>query len=218
MNRNRKVREMDCGIYTITSPSGGQYVGSALSFERRWRDHRSDLRCGKHHNEPLQKAFIKYGESGLVFTKLLCCAPQDLLMYEQMAIDTLDPKYNICRIAGSPLGVKHSPETNAKNSARQKGRPGYNKGKTYSEETRKNMSLARRGIPIGPLPEAHRANISAKRGTSGFRGVSFDRRLGRWKAQITVNGKSKHVGNFDTPELAQAAWRLAYAAQSAPTT
>lgn len=39
-----------------------------------------------------------------------------------------------------------------------------------------------------------------KNNTSGYKGVSVARK--RWKAQIYFNGKLKHLGNFDTPELA----------------
>lgn len=39
---------------------------------------------------------------------------------------------------------------------------------------------------------------------SGFLGVCANR--GRWQAEIQVNGKKKHIGYFDTPELAHAAY------------
>ena len=55
------------GIYTITSPSGNQYVGSASSFGSRWGRHLSDLRKGIHHSAQLQRAFNKYGETDQVF-------------------------------------------------------------------------------------------------------------------------------------------------------
>lgn len=42
--------------------------------------------------------------------------------------------------------------------------------------------------------------------TSGMRGVSLDKRTGRWKAQISINGKNVTLGHFDLPEAA----RLAY--------
>lgn len=40
--------------------------------------------------------------------------------------------------------------------------------------------------------------------TSGFLGVSLKR--GRWRAGIRVNGKSMHIGTFDTKEQAHAAY------------
>lgn len=39
-----------------------------------------------------------------------------------------------------------------------------------------------------------------------FRGVYFEKRGGRWRAQITVAGKSRYLGTFATPELAALAY------------
>lgn len=43
-------------------------------------------------------------------------------------------------------------------------------------------------------------------GRSGFLGVSWASREGRWRATITVAGKQKSLGFFDTPEQAHAAY------------
>lgn len=45
-----------------------------------------------------------------------------------------------------------------------------------------------------------------KTNTSGYKGVSFFRRTGRWKACISANGKREFLGYFDTAELASAAY------------
>lgn len=50
------------GVYAFTSPSGGQYVGSAVNLARRRSQHLWALRRGRHRNPALQKAFNKYGE------------------------------------------------------------------------------------------------------------------------------------------------------------
>jgi hypothetical protein len=42
-----------------------------------------------------------------------------------------------------------------------------------------------------------------KRNRSGYRGVSYDKRAGKWRAQIHPPGQSKrHLGYFETPEQA----------------
>jgi hypothetical protein len=49
-------------------------------------------------------------------------------------------------------------------------------------------------------------NIGRRRdNTSGFRGVSLTK-TGRWMAQIQSKGVKKHLGYFDTPEAAHAAY------------
>jgi hypothetical protein len=42
--------------------------------------------------------------------------------------------------------------------------------------------------------------------TSGFKGVHLHRRSGKWKAQISVGGRRRHLGLFLTPEDAHAAY------------
>lgn len=42
--------------------------------------------------------------------------------------------------------------------------------------------------------------------TTGFKGVSKFKGRNKWFARITVNGKYNHLGSFDTPEDAHAAY------------
>lgn len=42
--------------------------------------------------------------------------------------------------------------------------------------------------------------------TSGFKGVNWHRKTGKWQARITVNGKRKNLGYFDSPEMAHATY------------
>lgn len=100
---------MNTGIYTITSPSGGQYVGSALHLRNRKAMHFHTLREKKHVNRILQNAFNKY-DGELLFETLLICEKRDLLLYEQRAMDVLKPRYNIVPRAGSSAGYKFTPE------------------------------------------------------------------------------------------------------------
>ncbi len=45
--------------------------------------------------------------------------------------------------------------------------------------------------------------------TSGYKGVSFDRRRGRWKGQIRVDWRNLWLGYFDTKEQAAIAYNAA---------
>jgi hypothetical protein len=44
--------------------------------------------------------------------------------------------------------------------------------------------------------------------TSGFKGVSWCKRAGKWRAHIKINGKSRTLGRFATPERAFIAYML----------
>lgn len=48
-----------------------------------------------------------------------------------------------------------------------------------------------------------------KHNTSGYRGVSFNKRSGKWHAQIKLFGKQTYLGRFDTPEEAAATYNEA---------
>lgn len=133
---------MNCGVYTITAPSGKQYVGSTVNFTKRWREHISQLRRGRHHSIALQRAWAKYGEA-IVFKTLLICSPENLLFYEQRAIDCLSPKYNRCPKAGSRLGVRHTVESKNKLSA-------AHRGKHHSREWVERQAAAIRGKKRSP--------------------------------------------------------------------
>jgi hypothetical protein len=42
--------------------------------------------------------------------------------------------------------------------------------------------------------------------TSGFKGVCWNRKSRKWQAGIRINGRSMHLGLFETPELAYEAY------------
>jgi AP2 domain len=42
--------------------------------------------------------------------------------------------------------------------------------------------------------------------TSGFKGVSWHKWRGKWRASISKKNKHSHIGFFDTPEAAHAAY------------
>jgi hypothetical protein len=67
---------------------------------------------------------------------------------------------------------------------------------------------------IGNLRIATRAQNAANRrpragGTSQFKGVSWDKDRGEWRARIKVDGRWRHLGRFTNPEDAARAYDLA---------
>lgn len=56
------------GTYIIKNlATGMMYVGSAKSFDKRWKTHLKALRLSKHVNLHLQRSFDKHGEQAFVF-------------------------------------------------------------------------------------------------------------------------------------------------------
>lgn len=54
----------------------------------------------------------------------------------------------------------------------------------------------------------NRENMRAARvdNASGYLGVHFHKQAKKWRARIQVSGKSRHIGLYDTPEEAHAAY------------
>lgn len=145
---------MNAGVYQIRNTiNDKRYIGSAVSLHTRLGTHKRELFKGKHINAKLQRAWAKSGAENFVFEKIIICSKEDLLMYEQIAIDGYDAVkngYNISPVAGNTTGVKRtedakrrisiartgskaSDETRAKLSAASSGRK-------HSEETKAQMS------------------------------------------------------------------------------
>lgn len=166
------TQEIISGIYKITTPSGKFYIGSSINIFKRWREHKWQLKTNRHHSPLLQKVWDKYKDK-LKFEVILICIPEHLLLYEQIAIDSLKPEYNICKIAGSTLGRKLTTEHKAKISAyssKKKLSPEHiaalvasRKGKKSSVETREKIRQAKLGTKVSEEVKLKLREASAKR-------------------------------------------------------
>lgn len=79
-----------------------------------------------------------------------------------------------------------------------------------------HINRVRHDNRICNLREASRSengqNVSlSSSNSSGYRGVSRCNKYNCWRAQIKLNGKPKHLGYFETPQLASAAYCAAAA-------
>lgn len=102
-------------IYQIRNTlTDAVYIGSTLHLSHRWWTHQRQLRDNRHHSRYLQRAWNKYGESVFEFATVEEAEGREaLLVREQHHLDqrkTLPRRltYNVCWVAGSPLGVKRT--------------------------------------------------------------------------------------------------------------
>lgn len=152
----------ESGIYEIVNlVNGKRYVGSAVDVPQRWREHRTMLKCTRHHSRHLQASWNKHGGNVFEFRLILRCAADRLIVEEQAEFDRRKPEYNICPTAGSTLGRPHGPETKAKIAASKIGL----KMPPRSDEHRRKLSESQKGRVISP---EHMAALQAARRAKVF--------------------------------------------------
>lgn len=214
---NRIIPEFDNnipGIYTITCTANGRvYVGSAIEIHNRFRKHIRTLNEGTHHNIHLMRAWEKYGKEAFKFELVESVSDVSLLRErEQWWIDHLDVAnsgFNICPLAESSLGTKHTEESrqNMINGARGRRRPVLTeehrrkisearKGQRLTEETKRKVSETKRGKKSGPLSEEHRRKLSEAR-----RGKKFDE---EWRKNIAESQRGKILSEEHKRKIADA--------------
>ncbi|BAM29094.1 hypothetical protein G176_gp22 [Xanthomonas phage CP1] len=178
------------GIYSITSPSGKRYVGSAVNIRKRWKEHRYSLKRGNHHCKALQRAYHKYA-GNLGWSVVVLCHKDELIREEQYHIDLagIATLYNSSPTAGSQLGMVRSEESRRKMQIAQMG-------KKLSEETKRKIGEDSRRRLMGK---------KQSRNTSGYVGISLQKSSGNWLAQIRISRKLVHLGSYPTAELANQA-------------
>lgn len=132
------------------------YIGSTTNYCRRKKRHFEDLKRGNHHSIKLQRAVNKYKIDVFRMYELEIfefISKPHLLEREQHYIDVLNPKYNMCKIAGNQLGSIRSKAFKQKCSERMRGKTAWNKGlilPKHSKETieKRAKSLTGRLVSI----------------------------------------------------------------------
>ena len=167
------------GIYAITHiESGKQYIGSSLNIERRFRQHRYDLKNKTHQNRKVQNAWNKYGQDAFRFHILDYVEDEnELLTWEQQWVDSISPFYNIRKKVDTNRGRKGHIPWNKGLKIPYKSRPPRTKewkeqhaltmtGRHVSSTTKDKMSASHKGKPSAlkgrPWSEARRQAQFAK--------------------------------------------------------
>lgn len=137
---------MKSGIYKITNIKNGKfYVGSAKNIERRWWEHKNDLKKNKHINHKLQHAWNFYGESGFEFLILENVSESELFQREQFYLDMFKPYirdigYNITPYANGGDNFTYNPnKTKILENMTAANNVGHMHGKKHSDEAKEKQ-------------------------------------------------------------------------------
>ncbi len=135
------------GIYRIINQTTGKsYVGQSVNIRKRKIQHFSNLKCGKHENDYLQKSFNKYGREAFDFevledTKNLT---QDTInnreQYWIKYYKSFNEGYNLTKGGDGTQGRIFSQEERRKRSIKMTGKGNHFYGKKHSLITRKKIS------------------------------------------------------------------------------
>ena len=126
------------GVYQIRNLNNGKIlVGSSVRLHKRWIEHRSRLNLGVHANPHLQASWKKYGEQTFTFEILITCHPSMCAWYEQQFLDQWKPEYNMMpATCGTSLGHKRSEETKRRISKAKRGVPNRSGGNSVENHRR----------------------------------------------------------------------------------
>lgn len=131
------------GIYKITSPSGGVYIGQSWDIKRRWNSYAN---ANGYRNQPhLAASFSKYGLHDHSFEVLVAfpddCLQEDLDSCEDFYIELYKAAgCNMLNCNGGGRRGKQSEETVRKRIEKTRGQK-------RTAEQRENMSRAMMGRP-----------------------------------------------------------------------
>ena len=109
-------------------------------IQKRWTQHRSDLKNKHHHSLHFQRAWDKYGESAFLFEIIKEVLEQELLTEEQKLLDKLRPwrakiGYNFSRFASGGDNLSNHP--NRVEINKRKSETNKRKATLLTEEERK---------------------------------------------------------------------------------
>jgi group I intron endonuclease len=146
------------------------YIGKALNFSRRKREHLTHLNNNRHHNAYLQNAWNKYKKDAFIFEILFeRIQIQNLNQLEVKTINQAIEKklaYNLAPggQGGATLLCKTSEERSritAKSKAHKEKLRLAHLGKKHSQETCRKISKANKGQKRKPLIQEHKDKIRA---------------------------------------------------------
>jgi group I intron endonuclease len=160
------------GIYMWTNKiTGDIYIGQSVDLANRLKRYYNENYLEKNKSFLISRALIKYSHSCFSLTILEYCDKSELNEREQYYLDSLEPDYNILKVAGSLLGYTFTEDAKAKISKALKGinRSDETKdlirekalARKHSEDTKLKMSMSSpRGNPV---------NVYEKCDSSGFK-------------------------------------------------
>lgn len=176
------------GVYRwVNIINNKSYVGSSVKIDRRiicYFSFNNIKRIVSKERSMIYSGIIKYGYSKFKLDILEYCPKEILLEREQFYIDILKPEYNILKIAGSRLGIKHSFNGKKAMSIKSRGRKFLYKDKvirTYlpkvvTSNTKLKLALRSQGVNVKILDSSNNLinEFSTIKSAAKYMGVDYN--------------------------------------------
>lgn len=134
---------MEKVIYKISNNINSKiYIGSTERFKIRYSQHKHHLLKNTHHSKILQNHVNKYSFDSLNF-EIIEIVSGNLIEREQYYIDTLNPYFNVRKIADSMKGTKRTEEQKKYIVQQRFLKGGYKKGWKHSPESIEKIKQTR---------------------------------------------------------------------------
>jgi group I intron endonuclease len=133
------MKDVICGIYKITSPSGKIYIGQSYNIYKRWKGYKKD---NVKNQRKLYHSFLKYGVENHKFEVIHTCKEEEL--------NTLEEKYVLeFKCVEEGLNIRYGGGNKGKLSSEYKDKIRNKlKGTKRSEESIKKhrLTLQKNGV------------------------------------------------------------------------
>lgn len=172
------------GIYKITNITNNKfYIGSTYCFKIRKNHHFNKLKNNTHNNKHLQKSYNKYGKENFKFEILANCPKEYLIKLEQWFLDNMKPEYNICKTAGSNLGIKFSKQHKLRIGLK-------NKNKIRSKELKSKWSEIKKQNPNIKL---YKLIVEKAKEVNSIKVLKYDNQMNFIKEYSSMTEAAKNV-------------------------
>lgn len=155
------------GIYCIRNTvNGKRYIGQSTLIERRFADHRCDLRHHRHDNVHLQRSWDKHGEGCFEFLVLEATTVESLSQregYHCARFQSFDERYGFNQSEVTPDGAHHLSE-----SARRKVGDAH-RGVPKSEDHKRRIASSHVGISRPHTAETRQEMSRSRTGPGNHR-------------------------------------------------
>jgi len=179
-------------IYKITNIVNGKcYIGCTIDYQKRWINHKNNIKSDKWGCPALKAALKKYGVENFTFKVIIICFDSDMEFYERYYIQKyascVPNGYNISlggKATNGFKGKQHSDQT--KNKLKMLHKHKY----SDSTERAKHIEAVKRAIQENPIEHSNKIKVGMQKSVNWAKALA-EKRVGNFNKRHTDTTKNK---------------------------